>query len=513
MHSTHRRTVLAALLIVTATAQPLASAVIETNSFCTLSEAIISANRDISRGGCFAGDPGLDTIVLNHDEVLTKPGQVSGLFGLPKVRTPIEIEGNGFRVERAPAQWNEFGIFEVGDRGILTLRNLTIANGRSDMYLGTGGGAIQSSGIVRLESVNVVNNGGVRGAIWNSSSYGTLLIDRSIITSGNHIENQGFLLLTNSTVSDNGDAVRGGGIENSGTAVIINSTIRNNIATSFFYVPQGGGISHRAGDGDEMLIVNSTISDNVSESSYGFGGAQEGGGLHIDGPVTILNSTIAGNFPDGFHLDLGAIVHLEGSILAYNDSDDCDSNGGILVDGGGNFSEDCDFLPDNPITGFEPELTDNGGPTETHVLYADSNAIGAAGNCANALDQRGHLRDGACDSGSFEFGAETPPPLEFAVSGTCPGEITTTVTDASPGESIRVLWAQARGATIVENGPCQGVAIDLEDTSRSFELEAGELGVAAMTFVVDDSFCNLKLQALSMTQCGKSEVASAAFRQ
>jgi len=508
MHSSPVRSVLAAFLIAAATVPPLASAVIETNSFCTLSEAIISANRDVSRGGCFAGEPGLDTIVLNHDEILTKPGQ--DYIALPKVRTPIEIEGNGYRIERSSDAFHDFGIFIVGERGILTLRDLTIAYGSSDYYSPTLAGAIENAGITQLEGVTVEKNAGLRGAIWNSSEHGILLIDRSTITTGAHLNNGGFLLLTNSTVSGNADADEGGGIQNSGTAVIINSTIRDNYATNFFYTPRGGGISHSCCN--EMLIVNSTISNNFADSSYVFG-FQEGGGIHARGPITILNSTISGNYPDGFHLTSSAVVHLEGSILAYNDYDNCDGDGGILIDGGGNFSDDCDFLRDNPVTGLDPELRDNGGLTETHALYADSNAIDAAGNCGNALDQRGHLREDACDSGSFEFEAEVPPPLELALSGTCPGEFTATVSGASPGESIRIHWADARGSRVVESGACQGLTVDISDTTRSFIAEADELGVATRTFEVDDSFCNFKMQALSIEQCGKSEVVSTAFRQ
>jgi hypothetical protein len=56
------------------------------------------------------------------------------------------------------------------------------------------------------------------------------------------------------------------------------------------------------------------------------------------------------------------------------------------------------------LSGLDPGLADNGGPTHTHALLAGSNAIGLAASCGLPEDQRGAARPaGECDSGAFEF--------------------------------------------------------------------------------------------------------------
>jgi len=49
-------------------------------------------------------------------------------------------------------------------------------------------------------------------------------------------------------------------------------------------------------------------------------------------------------------------------------------------------------------------LTDNGGPTQTHALLANSPArdAGIVSTCTTT-DQRGETRDSQCDIGSYEF--------------------------------------------------------------------------------------------------------------
>ena len=83
------------------------------------------------------------------------------------------------------------------------------------------------------------------------------------------------------------------------------------------------------------------------------------------------------------------------------------------TDGGNNFADDttCSPIPaltltsaiQGTLTGLDPVLMDNGGPTMTHALLAGSNAIDAAGACGLPTDQRGVARMGDCDSGAFEF--------------------------------------------------------------------------------------------------------------
>jgi hypothetical protein len=90
--------------------------------------------------------------------------------------------------------------------------------------------------------------------------------------------------------------------------------------------------------------------------------------------------------------------------VGYNGGGDCAltyfpiSNGSFDSDGSCSFS--------GVLQGLDPALADNGGPTRTHALLSGSSPIDGDGNCGLPQDQRGFSRsDGACDSGSFEFGA------------------------------------------------------------------------------------------------------------
>ena len=119
----------------------------------------------------------------------------------------------------------------------------------------------------------------------------------------------------------------------------------------------------------------------------------DGGGIysHIriqynDSTTTLINSIVANSLAGG----------------------DC---GGTIIDGGNNFSEDVSCPGASIVSGvsgvfgvdIDTTLADNGGPTLTHALLADSVAIDAVA-CDLTTDQRGVPRsDGFCDSGSYEF--------------------------------------------------------------------------------------------------------------
>ena len=59
------------------------------DSYCSLADAIRSANRDRSVGGCQAGS-GADTLSLT--------GSVSLRSELPRIESDITIDGNGYRI-------------------------------------------------------------------------------------------------------------------------------------------------------------------------------------------------------------------------------------------------------------------------------------------------------------------------------------------------------------------------------------------------------------------------------
>ncbi len=393
--------ILAVVLIVP---QPLSTAVIVVDGGCSLGEAIQSANSDSAVGGCTAGS-GTDTLELTDDVDISAP--FGGNNGLPPVTSEIVVEGNGHTVARTGGE--NFRIFDNPSSGDLHLKNITI----------TGGDVVQG-----LDD----EGGGVRNR-------GTLLIEGSLIT-GNHafdagggIFNQGTATVINSTLSNNSTFEDGGGIYSDfdATTTVIDSEITGNY--SFW---DGSGIFAYEGNypDEGITITGSTISGNEHSGVVIFYGLS-------NNTLTITNSTISGNGNDGMYIlgSFGGIVvenstfvgnggdNLDGYVFdnpayfknvisAYAGGADCSFDG--FTDGGGNFGSDGSCGP-NDITGLDPVLADNGGPTRTHALLAGSSAIDAGGDCGFAADQRGFGRDASCDSGAFEF--DGAPPVEGLVGG------------------------------------------------------------------------------------------------
>ncbi|MCP4202858.1 MAG: hypothetical protein GY769_13120 [bacterium] len=336
------RVVLATLLMVP---RPLAPAIIIVDGSCTLVDAITAANTDAATGSCPSGDVGADILSLTQDVTLTAiDNTTSGANGLPSIASDVTVQGNGHLIARS-AGAPPFRIFHLTAGGSLALDTTTVSNGVAD---------------------GVLKGGGVY-------SYG------------------GTLLLTNSTLSDN-LSVLGGGIYNSGggTVTLTDTTLSGNTAGF------GGGV-YNSGDGT-LNVTNSTLSRNAA----GFGG----GGLFsfVGTTTTLTNSTLARNSAGfGGGLYAGSAATLTNSLIGQSLSgSNC---AGLVTDNGGNLADDttCGSIPSN-LTGLNPSLSDNGGPTMTHALLDGSNAIdvGSAPACP-PNDQRGAARVNACDIGSYEF--------------------------------------------------------------------------------------------------------------
>ena len=186
----------------------------------------------------------------------------------------------------------------------------------------------------------------------------------------------------------------------------------------------GGAIYSKNGT---LIVVNTTISGNSSSSG--------GGLLQIGGNTSIYSSTIYGNTASiaGGGINLGqstiANVGLNNTILAGNQSQnspDCAvinpgpqvaimTNGHSLIGsslGCSLMSAPTDIVNQDAMVG---PLHNNGGPTPTHALLADSLAIngGSFGGCIGddltvlKFDQRWFPRpsssiDPRCDIGAYE---------------------------------------------------------------------------------------------------------------
>jgi hypothetical protein len=211
-------------------------------------------------------------------------------------------------------------------------------------------------------------------------------LTRSSVTgnAGRGIENGGTLTLTDVTVSDNEQEQ---GIFNfGGTLTMTNCTVSGNT--------DGGGIT----GGGTVTMTNCTVSGNA-------GPRPEGGGIAVGGSVTLTNCTVSGNsgrdivFRGGTLTMMNTLVD---GVCVEEIATEVTSNGYNIESPG----DTCGFDQSGVsavLLDLQP-LANNGGPTQTHAITADSAAFNT-GTCKVDEDQRGVTRPQgpACDVGAFEL--------------------------------------------------------------------------------------------------------------
>lgn len=314
-----------------------------------LREAIILANMHPG-GDSITFDPALrgSTLRLVQGELVVEGDlTITGLGA-----SSLAIDG-----DRASRVFN----ISVGVRS--AIRALAITGGEAAD--GRGGG-IRSAGELVLSNVTVSGNHASQsgGGIYSSSSTLTL---RASVVSGNSADSygggilsDGVLTLADSTVSGN-TAGNGGGIYTSGALTLTNSTLSGNES-----VYAGGGIYSSSAS---LSLTNSTLSGNSAAS--GGGGIYNGVGSGSIIISTIIALNVGGDI-GGDPLHAESVDNLIG---------DAASAGGLIHSKLGN------------IVGSDPRLgslADNGGPTWTIALLADSPAIDSGSNpLALVSDQRG----------------------------------------------------------------------------------------------------------------------------
>lgn len=250
-------------------------------------------------------------------------------------------------------------------------RDVTITGPGADRLnvQGTGSNRVFLGHFGRTISISnmTINNAtdAVRGAgIYNT---GTLALDNMVFENntaptGGAIYNQGTLTITNSTLSQN-HATSGAGIYNTGTLALTNVTLGNNVATG-----QGGGIYNTA----TLTLLHASVIDNP------------GGGVYNTGILNYTSTVIAKN---------GA-------------ANDCILSGGSIGTNVTNFvgSGACSAsLSGNPLVGGLGSKSTE--PLDTFAPLSGSPLLDAAnpGTCP-AADERGVARPfgPGCDIGAFE---------------------------------------------------------------------------------------------------------------
>jgi hypothetical protein len=254
----------------------------------------------------------------------------------------------------------------------------------------------------------------------------TIVRNNTAATNGGGVYNEGNTTIVASTISGN-TAEGGGGVflTGSNTVNIAGATLTANRAVG------GGAISGRAGV--TINVVNSTLSGNI--------GSDVGAGFYSNGKAQLNFVTIAKNLAGADSPDAGSGINLfpassttnsvtlKNVLLADNKkgwldgmdaaaiaallSANCGVTGGGLTvtSSGGNLSSDAScnawLTAATDKKSVDPKisaLADNGGPTQTHALAADSPALSAgAADAAVTVDQRGQPRESPPDIGAFEL--------------------------------------------------------------------------------------------------------------
>ena len=349
----------------------------------------------------------------------------------------------------------------------VTLANLTISGGFSTR-VGDDGAAVSNSGMLTvMRSAFSGNYASFGGAVFNS---GTLTVTDSMFSGnmaveGGAIDNArpGSAVVTNTTFSDN-RTTDGGAVYNSGTAVVRYSTFTGNSANF------GGAIFNSntfTGTGDTFAgnhatdggaISDSGITVAVTDSTFSGNSALDNGGAveNNSGDFTGTNCTFSGNSAGSGgaiasrNPVTGGTVTLTNTILAGSPSGgNCYISPGAAVADGGNNIDDgstcgftgigCTTTSGSSFCATSPllapaGLADNGGPTQTIALDANSPAIdgGNESVCGappvNNLDQRGFARPGlgasSCSIGAYEYNSSAA-----SCAGDCDGVGQVTVTD------------------------------------------------------------------------------------
>ena len=366
---------------------------------CSLRDAITAANTGLATGDCPPGNRGAVVELPAGSEIaLSEPD--NGSNALPAIRTPVTIRGHGSRIERDPALGcpgtPELRLFQIDDGGILSLDDVSVANGC--LSSGSGGAVLSNGGTLILGETSIEGN-----AAWGDG--GGLAI------------RDGNLLMVDSTVRANLAAGAGGGVAISGDPGwlrVERSTVSGNVATA------GGGIALDASA--SLLVRNSTLSANTATVG--------GGGLDVAGSTaaplleftTVTQNSAAGGAGLRFGAG-GAAFHA--TLVGDNvGGTDCASGAGSVEASGLNLDSDgsCANLASGNVATVPSlqlgPLADNGGPSRTHLPLAGSPVLDAAPECAFrsgapvAIDQRGDPRpteddgDGtpACDLGAVERG-------------------------------------------------------------------------------------------------------------
>ncbi|MCA8988585.1 MAG: VCBS repeat-containing protein, partial [Planctomycetaceae bacterium] len=475
----------------------------------SLREAILTANRSaVATTIRFAANLASQVITLGIAGI----DEDAGLTGDLDITQNMTIEGlspdqlisiDGAMLDR---------VFDV--HGVdFTLSNVSVTGGTASGFGGSdAGGAVRNNegNLMVSHSRFSGNESGFGGAIYSSGSDTVVTIRHSTIDGNQAFVGGGIAMLAgtleidSSTISNNRASTDGGGLQSRSALVTIHqTTISGNQAMD----GNGGGI-YLLGSIGGLTISQSTIFGNSVKAT------QTGGGIstNFDARLTLSGSIVGGNYAGTVDTpsDLDVVSLEVGS--SYNLIADAATAGG-LTDG-----VDGNFVGVDISTVLDPVLSDNGGPTATHMLLEGSPAINVGDPALtdiNLVDQRGpgffRVWGGRIDLGAVELfppltntilvttavdenDGNTDPARgqgtslrEAIIAANSNSDQTTILFDASLDGTPIVLTIIGKGEnaaltgdldiledTIIQGNGVNSTIIDGNDSDRIFELFSGK---------------------------------------
>jgi CSLREA domain-containing protein len=387
------------------------------NGNCTLREAVDAANNDNTHDGCTgSGDDTINLVAGNVYSLTQGDLEITDTLTINGNQTPLQnvfvsqgaaddrvftvsgisigVNFNDFGITQAncnPTSCNGAGIL-VGALAAVNLDGMTVTSNNAGAT-GLGGG-IFNSGIANLTDTSIGD-----GFSGNTAHGG----------GGGIYNNDGILTLTRTTVAGNTGVGKGGGIfVNAGTVTLANSTISGNTAGE-----SGGGI-YTAGTNPTVTSFYSTISANRADYFSSGSPAGQGGGIaQTTGTVTLTGTILAANLDESSNAPndapdcSGTIASQDQNLIGTDENCTLSTQSGDLV---GHVGTEVDPLLES--------LTNNGGPTRTHLPGPTSSAVdnGHGTNCPGpnasnlTTDQRGLARpqNSTCEVGAVERDISPP---------------------------------------------------------------------------------------------------------
>ena len=301
----------------------------------------------------------------------------------------LDIKNSVFIVGKGPEKTFIDGssltrVLHIVQAGVsVGLVNLTIQNGMvTNTHNQPHGAGILNKATLSLYNVGIKNN--------------TNAADNNL---GGGIYNDGVLTITNATISGN-QALSGGAIytNNSSETNIERSLLANNQASKGSAVESYG----------YLQVTNTTVHGNVS--TYGSAIHLAFGTTHISF-CTITNNT-SGAASAAIEWGLASLTLRQTILTANQPADSIKRNcSNKIADATYNLEDanTCGFSTATNLINTDPKLgplQDNGGPTQTRALAADSPAIDYVRvNTGVIVDQRGFTRPVGpwADIGAYEY--------------------------------------------------------------------------------------------------------------